>query len=85
MIVICWETVPGKVLADIKLKVEKFFFTEPFPSQIKAVNTIISRDRSKRTLQEMIEELSEGNVLREFKFEELNAVLSENGIDSHFG
>ncbi len=86
LLIICWDTVPGKVLSEIKEKLERYFNNEPFLSQIKAVNTIISKDNRQRTLQEMIDELrSAGNNVKEYKFYLLNEKLLKQNIKSYFG
>lgn len=85
-IVICWSTFPEKALLDIKTKVEAARGKVPYTSQIKRVNTIISRDKRNRSLQQMIEELRRDNNIREFKFDLLNTILlNEGGIKSNFG
>lgn len=86
LLIICWDIVPGKVLSEIKEKLEKYYNKEPFLSQIKAINTVISKDCRQRTLQEMIDELRRaGNKIKEYKFDLLNERLSKQNIKSYFG
>lgn len=85
LLVVCWDSPPGPVLANIKKKVELFGDRSPFLSQVKAVNTIISRDFKKRTLTEMIDELAIENKIKPYRFELLNEVLEKAGIESKYG
>jgi hypothetical protein len=85
LLVVCWDIAPSGPLAKIKETIDRFYYKAPFPSEIKSINTIISRDPQGRTLQQMLDELREGNTVRRFDFDLLNAVLFENNIDSHYG
>ena len=87
LLVVCWNTVPGKVLAKIMAEIEQRSDEEPSLQQIKAVNKIISYDNKGRSLRRMLGELSNKNNLRDFSFDLLNAVLQEDdvGVESHFG
>lgn len=87
LIVICWGKAPGGVLQKIMGEIEKYKNREPLPRQIKAINTILSRDRRGRTLQQMLDELrNENNKIQYFSFDLLNEALSKNKIEkSYFG
>jgi len=70
LLVICWGTAPGNVLQEIKIDLEKHKSRVPLPRQIKAINTIISRDKGGRTLQQMLDELrNKNNKIRMFRFD----------------
>jgi hypothetical protein len=85
LLVVCWDTVPGQPLVEIREKVERFRQREPWLSQIKAVNTIISKDFRKHTLTQMLDELRKKEKIREFKFDRLNGILEAHGIESKYG
>ncbi|MUG46735.1 hypothetical protein GNP95_17245 [Paenibacillus woosongensis] len=85
LIVICWGQVPGGVLQKIKNEIEKNKNREPLPRQIKAINTIISRDRKDRTLQQMLDDLRKNNnKIRDFHFNLLNESLVSSGIEKSY-
>lgn len=86
MLIICWDIVPGGALAEIQSELNKYPYSEPFMRKLKAVNTIISRDIGKKTLQEMIGDLRiAGHDIRDFQFDLINAKLDEEGVTSYFG
>ena len=85
LLVVCWGIVPRGPLKSIMEKISRYRNKNPFPSQIKSVNKIVSKDCKGRTLRKMLEELSQQNNLREFSFDELNKELKKNNIPSHFG
>ena len=85
LLVVAWASPPGPPLADIKSRLERFPHSPPYPGQIKAVNTIISKDHAGRTLQDMVAELAANNDLKFFDFSQLNAVLSVQKVPSSFG
>ena len=85
LLVVCWDTVPGKALSRVKCKIERYSYKEPFLTEIKAVNTIISYDKKGRSLRRMLEELSQKNNLRDFSFDELKTELEKDNTPSHFG
>lgn len=72
----------GGVLFNIKKILEVYNDIEPSVSNIKAVNTCISKCNT--SITEIINKLREGNEIREFTFEKINAVLAENDIKSYF-
>ncbi|MGY5345906.1 hypothetical protein ACXFAU_26045 [Paenibacillus glucanolyticus] len=85
LIVICWGQVPGGVLQKIKNEIEKNKNREPLPGQIKAINTIISRDSKGRTLQQMLDDLRKNNnMIRDFHFNLLNESLIKNEVEPSF-
>lgn len=81
-LIICWDIVPHGAIIDIKEKLEKYYYKEPFISQIKAINTIISR--GKKTLTEMISGFRETNDIKKYDFDLLRSRLSEEDIESYF-
>ncbi len=85
LLVVCWNTVLGEPLKNIKAEIEQYSYKEPYLRQIKAVDTIISRDRRRRTLRKMLDELSVNNNIRNFSFDALNRELEKHGKESHFG
>lgn len=85
LLVICWNIIPGGKLSEIKSNLDAYYFSEPFAWKIKLVNNILSKDARNRTLQEMIAELREKNNIRDYSFDSLNEILSEEGEDSYFG
>lgn len=85
LIVICWGQVPGGVLQKIKNEIEENKNRRPLLRQIKAINTIISRDRGGRTLQQMLDDLRKNdNKIRDFNFNLLNESLIKNKVEPSF-
>ncbi|ODP30364.1 hypothetical protein PTI45_00216 [Paenibacillus nuruki] len=85
LLIICWKIEPKAALKDIKSKLEKTMENEPDIRLVKAINTIISRDISKRTIQEMIQELRvENENMRTFHFDLLTELLLKNKIEQSF-
>jgi len=88
LLMVCWNTELRPPLSDIKAKLEQYADRPPFLSQVKTVNTVIAKDFSKRTIQQMIEELAQKNSMLRFKtfsFDLLNDMLNEEKIVSLFG
>lgn len=85
MLVVCWDIIPGGALCDIQTQLLDYPDKRPFVSKIKAVNTIIGRDKDNRTLQMMIDELRENNEIRDFDFSLLCDELNAVGVVSNFG
>lgn len=85
LLIICWGIAPGSVMQEIKYDIDKYKNREPLPRQIKAINTIISRDKKSRTLQQMLDELRNKNIkIRKFRFDLLNETLIKNNIEKSF-
>lgn len=84
LVVICWSTPPGGPLLTIKQKIEQFRTKPPFPSQVKAINTIIGKDKANRKLSQMISDLEKNNDLKNYTFNHLDAILAAEGIFSNF-
>ena len=83
LLTICWDTHKDGPLLKIKAKLERYKYSAPYFSQVKAVNTMISKDPKNRTLTQMIEELRLKNpTLKEYSFEKLKAILNEKQIKS---
>ena len=85
MIVVCWDIVPKGPLADIQSNLVRYKSSEPFPSRVKAVNTVLSYDKQGRTLQQMINQLRQKDRVRQFNFNLLNDILASQNVISHFG
>lgn len=83
-LIICWDIIPRAGMLDIRDKVVKFRKNEPFLSQIKSINTIISRDFQKRTLTEMIDGLRKSNDIKKYDFNLLISKLEAEGIKAYF-
>ena len=63
-IILIIDAEPDTPIFDIREKVYKYRDREPFHSQVKAVNTIISKNFGVRTLTEAIDELRANNNVR---------------------
>jgi hypothetical protein len=85
LIVVCWDIEPNHILANIKETINKYCYKAPYLREIKAINTIISKDPQGRTLQQMLLELRANNTVRKFNFGLLNDILLENDIESNYG
>lgn len=85
LLVVCWDAPPGPALANIKQRLEQSRDLSPHPSQVKAVNTIISKDFRKRTLREMIDELAVKNDIKSYNFDLLNEILYKIEVASNYG
>ena len=81
-LIIIIDAKPDTPIFEIREKVYKFRDREPFKSQIKAVNTIISKNLDGKTLLETIDELRENNNVRDelCQFDLLDEVI-ENYTD----
>ena len=85
LLLVKWDSPPGIVIKSIKEDIEKTFDKTPALALIKSVNTMISRDKSGLTLQQMITQLKSNNTIRDFSFDLLNAMLATGAIPSNFG
>ena len=56
-VIVIIDAKPNTAIYEVKEKVWKFKSYEPFPSQVKAVNTIIGKNIVGKTLTEAIDEL----------------------------
>lgn len=84
-LIISWNTSPKGALSDIKKRLEANPVKRPRLNDVKAVNTIISCDKRKRSLLDMIEELRQDNPsLKEYNFEHLNQILDNENKQSYF-
>jgi hypothetical protein len=84
LLVVCWSTAPGGPLLQIKIELEKYCDRPPFAKKVKAINSIISRDATNRTLSQMLSELAKANPIKEYKFDLLDAILASEGVASRF-
>lgn len=83
-LIICWDIIPRGAIIDIKRRLEKYSYKEPFVSQIKAINTIISKDSSGKTLTQMIDRFRANNDIKSYDFSLLTATLLSKNIQSYF-
>lgn len=64
-VIVLIDAKPNTPIFEIREKVYKYRYKEPFESQVKAVNTIISRNIIGKTLTEKIDELRADNAVRD--------------------
>ena len=64
-VIIIIDAKPDTPIFGIREKVWKFKSYEPFPSQVKAVNTIIGKNIVGKTLTKAIDELRHDNDIRD--------------------
>ena len=64
-VIVIIDAAPNTKIFDIREKVYRFKSKEPFPSQVKGVNTIIGKILRGKTLTEAIEELRLKNKVRD--------------------
>ena len=64
-VIVIIDAKPNTAIYEVKERVWKFKSYEPFPSQVKAVNTIISKNIVGKTLTEAIDELRHDNDIRD--------------------
>ena len=64
-VIVIIDAKPNTAIYEVKEKVWNFKSYEPFPSQVKAVNTIISKNIVGKTLTEAIDELRHDNDIRD--------------------
>jgi hypothetical protein len=82
IILMSWDT-NGGILSNILIVIRENFTKRPELKNIKSVNTIISKDSKKRTIFQMIEEMSVDNDIKQFKFPLIEKVLMENNIKNN--
>jgi hypothetical protein len=84
IILMIWDT-NGGILSEILTRTRNNKSGVPLSKDIKSVNTIISNDRKKRTIYEMLDKLRKENKIKDFKFplitEALKGFLKINYID----
>ena len=93
-VIVIIDAKPNTAIYEVKEKVWKYKNYEPFPSQVKAVNTIIGKNMVGKTLTEAIDELRRDNDIRDemCEFDKLidiiNGYTDKNGnhvtIESKF-
>lgn len=83
-LIIYWDIVPQGALIEIKRNLEKYYYKRPFIAQIKSVNTIISRDKTGKTLTQMIDKFKGNNELKDFDFSLLKERLKSENIQPYF-
>ena len=84
LLIICLDTSIGTPLDQIMNKIIRYSDRPPFQSQVKAVNTIISKDSRNRKLSEMLVEISEFCDTKHYEFNLLRDILSQENIESRF-
>lgn len=77
-LIIIIDAKPDTPIFEIKEKVYRYRNRDPFHSQVKAVNTIIRKNLTGRTLTEAIDELRTDNDLRDelCQFDLLNEIIN---------
>ncbi|WP_341667101.1 hypothetical protein [Alcaligenes sp. SDU_A2] len=85
LLVVCWNSPPGPALTAIQEELENTTDRAPLLRQVKAINTVISKDIKKRTLIKMLDDLSAGNDIKSYDFDLLNEILNQESVVSHFG
>lgn len=86
LLIICWNTTIKGFLGKIKMDLENNPSKAPTLSDIKRVNTVLSRDSKNRTLQQMLLDLKKVEpTLRPFSFKNINSILVSEHLDSYFG
>lgn len=84
-LICCWDVVPHGDLLKIKEGLEEYYYNEPFLRKIIHVNNIIHKDKKERTISKMIDEVREvGNDVREYRFNLINKMLEEKGVESYY-
>jgi len=71
------------ILSEILTKISNNKNAEPSLSNIKSVNTIISKDYKKRTIDQMLDEFRIKNDIKDFKFPLIMKILSDSKIENH--
>lgn len=84
ILIIFWDVAPYGAILDIKEKLNKYYYKEPFDSQIKAVNKILSKDASDRKLVDMIDILSSKNTMKSYGFDLISKRLEVLELDNYF-
>jgi len=82
IIIMVWDRCGGP-LAEILLRIKKYYTKEPYDSIIKSINTIISKDREKRTIYDMINWIKERNVIKTYEFPLIKNRLKNIGIENY--
>lgn len=86
LLIICWNTTIKGFLGKIKMDIENNPSKAPNLSDIKRVNTVLSKDSKNRTLQQMLLDLRKVEpTLRTFSFKNINGILESEDIESYFG
>lgn len=84
LLIVYWDIAPNGAILDIKSKVEKDYYKVPGDSTIKAVNTILSKDKNNNTMTMIVNLLGKTHDVRDFKFEDINKRLKEMDLKSYF-
>ncbi len=82
MLCISWDIIPESGLESI-IKFTNNKSTDPNLNGIEWFNGIVGKDRHKRSLRTMIDQLRENNELKNLKFDELNNYLNERNIENN--
>lgn len=64
-LIVIIDAKPDTPIFEIREKVYKYKYKEPFASQVKAVNTIISKNLGEKTITEVINGLKDKNDVRD--------------------
>ncbi|MGB3367267.1 MAG: hypothetical protein WBA54_07255 [Acidaminobacteraceae bacterium] len=68
----------------MKLKIERYMYSELFDSLIKDVNTIISRDTNGHKMDEIVNSLRLNNYVKKYTFNKVKKRLKEMNVTSYF-
>ena len=83
LIIICYEGNIKEPLSTIKYETDKYYYSEPYDSKIKAVNTIIGNLFDKK-LVEKISEINVNQKIRKFDFSLLTNKIKKYNIQNNF-
>ena len=77
-VIVIIDAKPNTAIYEVKEKVWKFKSYKPFPSQVKAVNTIIGKNIVGKTLTEAIDELRVNNNVKDnmCRFDDLVDIIN---------
>ena len=77
-VIVIIDAKPNTAIYEVKEKVWKFKSYEPFPSQVKAINTIIGKNIVGKTLTEAIDELRVNNNVKDnmCRFDDLVDIIN---------
>lgn len=82
VLIVAWNLKPGKIY-DYLVEAQKYHYCKPFFSRVERINQILYRNKT--TISKVLASLAKDNPnLREYQFDELTKILSENNVKSFF-
>ncbi len=84
LLVVYWDVAPRGAILDIKLKIEKYKYANPYDGIIKSVNTIVSKDKNGYKMKDIMNFLKETNDIKDYSFDRVNERLRKMEIESYF-